>query len=188
VNESLCVGVAFAAAQIWEEVPWRSDAAHFLEMVAPRATKRIAQAFGTVFWASEDFVDDDNTRWLLRTIAAFPDVLTASMVHDLVVHLAKLCKYEQELVLQITQEIVKRFGSDVGNISTELYGSGVGLVNIAMTLQRFSNTRTAGLTLLEELLKLGVGEAFNLLRDIDIRPSGRLSQSLERPRRRRRRK
>ena len=51
-----------------------------------------------------------------------------------------------------------------------MYEAGPHLVSIAMTLQRFDDTRSEGLALLEQLLKLGLDEAFTVLQDIDIRP------------------
>ncbi|MCH7687652.1 MAG: hypothetical protein IH899_13380, partial [Planctomycetes bacterium] len=168
-----------------DEVAWRSRAVELLERISPHATERIAIAFGSVFWSTDDFPDDANTLRLLNIIIENPAVLYVSSVRDLIAHLAKLCKFQQRAVLDVTKGIINNYGKDVGSISTDLHLAGPDLVNIAMTLQRFGETRSEGLALLEDLMRLSVDDAFKILNDIDIRPAASAPQDPTRRRRRR---
>jgi len=181
----LC-GVAYTAARMWEEPSVRAGAVESLGRISPVCTERIASAFGTVFWASNDFADDENTENLLNVIANNPCVIHPEFVSDLVNVLASLCRFQQRRVYEVTRIIVDTFGNQIGDLRTSLYGAGTHLVNIAMTLQRFEETRSDGLNLLEDLMRLGIGEAFSILDDIDIRPS--TTRRTQQPRRRRRRR
>ena len=185
LSESFRTGVAFAAGRMWDETAARSKSVQILARIAPNCSGRIAFAFGTVFWATDDFSDDQDTENLLNVIANHPCAIHPTFVSDLVNHLAILCKFQREPVRDVTRVIVDTFGKQLGDMSTALFGAGAHLVNIAMTLQRFAETRDEGLTLLEDLMRLGVGEAFSILNDIDIRPATITRQS---PRRRRRRR
>jgi hypothetical protein len=178
-------GVAFAAARLWDELDARAEAIELLGKLAPQCGERVAKAFGTVFWATEDFLDDSDTENLLNIIVKHPCVLSPHFVSDLVEHLAELCRFQTRLVSKLTRVIVEKFGGEVGDLRTSLYSAGPHLVNIAMTLQRFNDTRTEGLNILEDLMRLGVDEAFRILDDIDIRPSTRTAQILRTRRRRR---
>jgi hypothetical protein len=151
----------------------------------PHATEKVAEAIGTVFWTAEDFPADEHTDALLHTIAANPQVLSGGNVPDLIELLAKLLPHSRRNVLNVCQAIVNTRGEELRSISHSLFISGPHLVNIAMTLQRFSATRGDGLSLLEDLLRLGLDDAFAILHDIDIRPAAVRTRE---PRRRRRRR
>ncbi len=103
---------------------------------------------------------------LLQTFAEHPSSLLKVKISDLTGHLSGLLPHKRELVLAVCQAILKS-----GRVESNLFETGAHLVDIAMTLQRFSDTRSGGLTLLEDLLRLGLDDAFRILRDIDIRPA-----------------
>jgi hypothetical protein len=145
---------------------------------------RVIDAIGTVFWAEEDFPADSHTEMLLQKLAAHPNALGGRNVTDLVAHLPKLLPHLRAAVLAVCQAVVERRGLELTSISYELFSSGPHLVNIAMTLQRFPDTKSDGLALLETLLRLGIDDAFAVLREVDIRPG---SARRREPRQRRRR-
>lgn len=184
-REIFRTGVAFAAAQLWEHYSLREKSTPLLTSVAKNATEGIASAFGRVFWASEDFPNDVHTRELMTAIADHPEILHPQFISDLVEVLADLCRFEQKLVLRVTQAIIDRFGSSFKSISSELYLAAPNLVNITMTLQRFPETRSEGLTLLERLMSLDLQDVYSILSEIDNRPSNTRRRE---PRKRRRRK
>ena len=186
LGESFRVGLAYAAAQMWDETAARPGSIQLLARIAPNCSEEIAFAFGTVFGATDDFADDPETETLLNMIAEHPCVIHPMFVSDLVNHLAVLCRFQREPVRDVTRVIVDTFGNQLVDMSTGMFGAGAHLVNITMTLQRFSETRVEGLTLLEDLMRLGVGEAFSILNDIDIRPAA-ITRPSPRMRRRRRR-
>lgn len=184
--DAFAAGVAFAAARLWDEPECRADSCQLLLRLIPVATPRISAAISTVFWASEDFPADEVTEGLIAALADHPDVIVGRAVSDLIPHLVTLVSYHRASVLRVCRAILTSRGHDVGNMSSELYASGGHLVSIAMTVQRYPETRSEGLDLFEELLRLGVGDAFECLNEIDLRPIG-ITHREPRPRRRRRR-
>lgn len=170
-KEGMAVGIAFAAAHLWDESEARPEACQVLCRLIPVATGRIGEAIGTVFWTAEDFPADTHTDALLQAIGANSNMLSGGFVSDLIELMAELLPHSRRNVLNVCQAIVKGRGAELTSISRELYLSGPHLVNIAMTLQRFADTRAEGLSLLEDLLRLGLDEAFSILHDIDIRPA-----------------
>lgn len=169
-SEPFLAGAAFAASHAWDYPEFRSRSVMTIAQIAPHATERISYALSEVFWAQEDYPDDENTEMLLRSFRDNPQAISNEAVSDLIVHLASLCQFQPEIVLELTKNIVEKHGRKFGDLSTALFKSGADVVNIAMTLQRFKETRSAGLDLLEELLRLGIGDAFTILSDIDMRP------------------
>ncbi|MFO1040469.1 MAG: hypothetical protein U0941_01710 [Planctomycetaceae bacterium] len=180
-DEPILVGIAFAAARLWDEQDVRMEASLLLSRLIPHTTDKIGQAIGTVFWAEHDFAVDDATDNLLRAFSNYPSSLSKIPVLDFVEHLAKLTLHRRELVLNVCRGIAK-----LGRHEGRLFEIGHLLVEISMTLQRFSETRDGGLSLLEELLQLGLDDAISILRDIDIRPNQASQPPVRRGRRRRR--
>jgi nucleoside phosphorylase/predicted ATPase len=186
-SEAITTGIAFAAARLWDESRTRPAACDVLCRVIPHATKKIADAFGTVCWATDNFPADEHTDMLLRAIASSPGVLVGRFVSDLVEHLANLLPHSRHSILAVCKVLVDDRGNEIASLSNQLFQACPHLVNIAMTLQRFSDTRVEGLSLLEALLRLGLDDAFAILHDIDIRP-GKGATAPTRTRRRRRRR
>ncbi|REK27027.1 MAG: AAA family ATPase [Planctomycetota bacterium] len=177
--EAIAVGCAFAAVHLWDELPMRSKASNVLCRLIPHATGRLSQTIACVFWTQQDFSVEESTESLLQSIADHPDCLSGVEIRKLVAHMAGIVSHKRKLVLNVCQGILKT--RPLGN---GLFEAGPDLVKIAMTLQRFPETQTEGLSLLEDLLRLGLDDAFRVLRDIDIRPS---EIAMRPPRKRRRR-
>jgi nucleoside phosphorylase len=177
--ELVFIGIAFAASHLWDEPEARGEAAGILCQLIPQLTNRIGQAIGTVFCARDDFIADAPTEMLLQTLAKNPGCFREIPIVDLVEHLAGLLPHKRTLVLNVCQAIVTS-----GRKENDLFEAGPHLVRIAMTLQRFDDTRTDGLTLFEDFLRLGLDDAYSTLRAIDIRPT---TSKQREPRKRRRR-
>lgn len=184
-EESIAVGIAFAAANLWDDdTETRLKCARILAAIVPATTKRIGAAIGTVFWAKQDFAVDESTDILLRALAANSHKMKLIPVWELVEHLVPLVVHKRQLILEVSRAIVHS-----GRQEGELFEGGPNLVKIAMTLQRFDDTRSGGLSLFEDLLRLGLDDAFRILEDIDLRPSTTADVvSSSRPRRRRRKR
>ena len=88
-------------------------------------------------------------------------------------------------ILAFAQRFVETRFEELRRREFNAYEVGPYLVEIAMTLQRFSDTRSDGLDLFETLLRAGLDEANKALKDVDaideVEP-----QSPHRPSRRRR--
>ncbi|PHS05796.1 MAG: hypothetical protein COA78_15000 [Blastopirellula sp.] len=186
VRESIATGMAFAAARLWDEYDAREDACNVLCQLIPHATPKVAQAIGTVFWSSEDFHTDQYTEKLLIAIQTNPGVIQGRITTDFVDFLASLLPNYRELILQITKDILAAHSDQIMDYASELHMAGPTLVNISMTLQRFEETRSEATTLLEQMLKMGLDEAYNFLIENDLRP-GKVNRRSPRKRRRRKR-
>jgi hypothetical protein len=182
--ESEATGVAFATAHVWDNHDCRPQAAGILCRLIPIATPKVAYALGTVF-SAEVFPADEHTEALLLSLAAHPAALAGDWVMELSEHLAELLPHCRQSVLQVCNAIVNTYRHQLTSYQYSLYGAGPYLVDIAMTLQRFQDTRSDGLALLESLLKLGLDAAFASLPDMELRP---VSVAHPEPRRRRRRR
>jgi hypothetical protein len=185
-SEPIATGMAFAAAHLWDDPQTRPVACKIICRMAPIATHNVASAISTVYWAEEDYPDDDCTRALLDAIATNPQLFESNFTSDLVEHLANLLPHCRRHILRVCQALVDHRGREIGAIQNAMFAAGPHLVNIAMTLQQFPDTRSEGLSLLESMLKLGIGEAFTILHDIDMRPAA-VTRREPRHRRRRRR-
>jgi hypothetical protein len=183
--EAIATGIAFAAARLWDDPKSRAYSCRILCGLMANATSKIGHAICTVFWAAEDFSADESTDELLETIPRSEAVLSSRYLPDLVEHLANLLPHCRKRVLDVCRAIIDRRGPELTSLSYELVSSAPHFVNIAMTLQRFNDTRSGGLSLLESLLRLGLDDAYALLHDIDIRPAAACRQE---PRKRRSRR
>lgn len=179
-NEAIAIGIAFAAGHLWDQPEVRSNATEVLCRIIPHANGKIAQALATVFWAREDFPADQDTDQLLTVLAENDSVFSQMAVADLAEHLASLLPHKRSLVLGVCNAILRTRSHD-----NDLFEAGPYLVKISLTLQRFADTRSTGLSLLEQLLKLGLDDAYRALNDIDVRPA---KATARQPRTRRRRK
>jgi nucleoside phosphorylase len=182
IDESIAMGIAHAAANLWDEPRARKDSAAILCRLVPVATDKIGHAIAGVFWAKEDFAVSDETEQLFQQLATNPEKLPNIPINDLVPHMVGILPHKRHVVLSLCQAILtSRTQED------DLFEVGPQLVSIAMTLQRFADTRADALSLFEQLLKRGLDDAFRALQHVDIRPPA-LPIRAPRERRRRRRR
>lgn len=180
-DEWITTGIAYTAANAWDDAEARSEASGILSRLIPFATAKSGTAIASVFQAVDEFSVSDATDRLLSAIAENPSSVNHIPVNDLVPHLSGLAPYRQELVLSLCSVILDH------QSDTTLFEVGPQLVKIAMTLQRFSFTRDRSLALFERLLAAGLDDAFRVLVDIDIRPGSAVSVANRDERIRRRR-
>lgn len=182
-DEATAIGIAFAASNLWDEPQARAKSSNVFSRLIPFANSRIAHAIETVFWTEQSFSLDETTEQLFSAFASNPTIFSTMGVANLVRHVVPLAAHNRKLALDICGAILESRKPD-----NDLFEAGPDLVTIAMTLQRFSETRIEGLTLLEEMLRIGLDDAFRVLRDIDIRPTDftEIAPAVRRLRRRRR--
>ncbi len=107
---------------------------------------------------------------LLQTIAQNPQVLTDRLTENLMEHIKPIAQYYRQDVLSICRSIVEVSSGRLTSMVYSLYAIGPILVDIALTLQRFDDTRSEALNLFEDLLRIGVAEANAILNEKDLRP------------------
>jgi hypothetical protein len=165
-DEAIAIGMAFAASNLWKDTHGREATSQLLCQLIPIANENIANAIETVFWDEETFAIDDPAEQLFRAFVSNPTIFSTMAVAHLVRHLLPFAAHKRELALDICSAILRSRKPD-----NDLFEAGPDMVKIAMTLQRFSDTRTEGLSLLEDMLRTGLDDAFRVLRDIDIQPA-----------------
>jgi hypothetical protein len=104
-------------------------------------------------------------------VAANSVNLSDGAVNDLVGHLTSLLPHQRRTVLKVCKSLLSQVGSKLNSIASAVYACRPSFVNIAMTLQRFEDTRSEGMDLMEQLLRLGLDDAFSCLNEIDLRPA-----------------
>ncbi|MCC9605094.1 AAA family ATPase [Blastopirellula sp. JC732] len=185
-EELVFSGIALTSASVWDETAARQSACNALCRIIPLATNDIANAVGNVFWATEDFSVETNTELLIQAFCRNPGAIAPQFMLDAMELFSKLLPDYRHEILEICRWIVENGSKqDPSSVVYSLYEPGPILVNIAMTLQRFQDTRANALSLLEELMRIGLDDAFKILNEIDIRP---IAVSTRKPRPRRRRK
>jgi hypothetical protein len=181
-DEAIAIGMAFAASNLWKDTRGRESTSQLLCRLIPVANENIAHAIETVFWDDETFAIDEPSEQLFQAFVTNPTIFSTMAVANLVRHLLPIAAHKRKLALDICSAILRTRKPD-----NDLFEAGPDMVKIAMTLQRFSDTRTEGLSLLEDMLRIGLDDAFRVLRDIDIQPvNQREYPRLLRPRRARR--
>ncbi|MDB5308651.1 MAG: hypothetical protein JWO38_2853 [Gemmataceae bacterium] len=170
-HEWVSVGVAFAAAHLWEEPACRARAAEVLCRLIPRSAERIAYAAMTVYRTRDELPLDEPMLRLLRQVEAHPDVLVRSGVDEAFFdHLLDAFVVDVELVCRIGEEAVRRLGAELQSVQHRLYMASPALIDISLRLQRSGGDyRRRGMELFETLLDLGVTEAVNITRCNDLR-------------------
>jgi hypothetical protein len=185
-SEWEAVGVAFAAGNLWKEPTARARATELLCRLVPWPSERVGHAVMAVYHTIDELPVDEPGLSLLRQIAAHPDMLVRSGVDESFFdHLLDAFPIDPDLVCQISEEAVRRRGSELESISHGLYLANSALIDISLRLQRSGgHYRRRGLELFEALLDRGVAEAVNLVRGNDLRlaPGGHPFQSRRRKR------
>jgi hypothetical protein len=176
-HEWISVGVALAAANLWQEPSCRIPAAELLRQLIPRVSERISYAVMTVFQTRDELALDDPTLSLLRQVEAHPEILVRSRVDEAFFdHLLDALVIDVELVCRISEEAVRRRGAELQDFQDGFYMASSALIDISLRLQRSGGDyRRRGMELFEALLDLGVAEAVSLTRSNDLRlvPGGR---------------
>ncbi|MCA9190698.1 MAG: AAA family ATPase [Planctomycetales bacterium] len=184
--EAVAVGLAFTAAHMWVEPDAQSDCRKILCSLMPPAGDAVGQAIGSVFFMRDNLAVDEDARRLLHSLSLNPKLLSGGFVEQLVDHMVPLAEYLRNEVLNVCELIVAHRGRELLSICHSLYQIGPQLVNIAMTLQRFDDTRSQALELLENLLRIGLADANAVLNENDLKPGPR--PATDPPRRRQRRR
>src|SRR5207302_3034205 len=105
------------------------------------------------------------TRELLSVIAAKPDLIRGGGRSFITERLKELLSdgFSPNIVAAVMRALLTASGSAVGDIRTAWSADAGDLIEIAITLQRFTETRSAGLDLFETLMDLGAYEASQVL-------------------------
>ncbi len=169
--ELVRLGLAFAAANGWDEDGSREPATELLLRLMPLANDDVAHAIMSIFLSTGELQADGTTRRLLRGALDNPGLLRAEYAPQMIERIEGLLHGEPDLVHDLCAAFIRVWGDELSSIR---FGASVcvgQLLNISLTLQRLGDQqRDRGLALFEQLLDLGVHDAQSLLNELDCRP------------------
>ncbi len=169
-NEPMAIGMAYIAAKGWDESSFRHPSWLILKKLIPVSTSKSSLAISTVFFCHNDFLAENDTEELLKSFANHPECIHDDMVSDVIIAAKEVAVDFGPTVLQLCQSVLAKYGTGISVSGARFHEIGPNLVDIAMTLQRLPSTREGGLVVLEELLQLGLDDAFQTLNELDLRP------------------
>jgi len=168
-QKSINIGLAFVTSYFWAFPAVREKCCDVLCRLIPIADDNLISAIGTVFHRRENLCVDPCTEKLLQTIAQNPQVLVESVAEDLMQLIKPIAQFYRSEVLSICRSIVTAKPKELTSMAYSIFAIGPMLVDISLTLQRFSDTRSEALNLFEDLLRIGLAEANATLNEKDLR-------------------
>jgi len=177
VDAAFLVGMTTSTARGLDETSARATAVRTLVKLADNVAclpetwqHRMAEAFGSIFHTKEDWPDDELSGRMIQTLSEHVELVAPDYARDLADQLRSGFIHRRLVSVRLCNKVVSHFGKDLANISSSLAMAAEPLVEIAMTAQRFPDSRSEGLELLELLLQFGVSEATTSLAQVDLRP------------------
>jgi hypothetical protein len=185
-RRSRIVGIALAAAAIWNEPDRRQAATDLLGTVIPFASGAVAKAVMRIF-RSQALQWDAATQRMLKALRDSPQVMVDGGPWKLVEQLRDLLPIGAPLVAEMVTALV---GHRTPGQPATVIGPADVLIEISMILQRLGDPlqpndplRAQGLALFEQLLDSDVHEAHQALETLDRRGSGSPPRPRQLPRR-----
>jgi hypothetical protein len=145
----------------------------------------VGTAANTVFWVTESLAADTATNDYMVAVANHIHHLDSHAASAFLEHASDILPHLGRPILDVCLALTKLHLNELRQMSFDAYNIGPQLVEISMTLQRFQETKSDALSLLEDLLSAGLDDADAMLREVDIQPG---PEPYTRPRRSRRRK
>lgn len=169
-SENARIGMAHSAAHLWGDVQFRETVTSLILDLLENATAPVAGALCDLFRINDPLPVDDATRRLLEAIANNPHMLEAGSTF-MVMRLKGLLFDAAfvEVTARILRDLVDRHAVQIADFSTGWSTDADDLMQCALTLQRFPETREDGVVIFEKLIELDAYGVDNVLRDIDRR-------------------
>jgi len=162
------IGIALATAHVWYEGPFRPRATEVLLRLYADVDVRVRESALSVLDQREELPLDDETRRLLDAVTADAD-LVARLPTALFQQVHLLLPSEAARVRLVMNRFLDAV--DSGNrVEVSWLSVGPELMRAAVTLQRLSSFRDAGMAIFERLLAKGAYGIDEVLFDLDARP------------------
>jgi hypothetical protein len=167
---SMRLGMAFSFGELWNHPTTRNRTNPILIRFMPLAEGRSAEALVDIFRVCDSLPADHSTCDVLDALVACPTPLREAGGGFLVDRLKDLIAdgNEPERVYSVASAII-RTPREPGVFHHRLSHAADGLVEIALTLQRFAETRSNGVELFEDLMDLEVHSVSTTLSELDRR-------------------
>ncbi|QEG38029.1 phosphorylase family protein [Bythopirellula goksoeyrii] len=186
-SPAFLVGVAHAASNLWDDLNKPKDCSSIVAKVISFGNEEATNAIQRLFWNEVALPADEQTSAILQKLTEKIETVSGGLAAEVLGQLTDILPHLRPEILAFAQRLVETRFDELRRQEFNAYEVGPYLVEIAMTLQRFDDTRSAGLDLLETLLSAGLDEANKALKDVDavdeVSP-----ESPRMPRRRRRKR
>jgi hypothetical protein len=164
------IGVAFSAANLWDNPKLRTRANAILLALIPSARPKLWQAILDVFRVAENFRDVPETASLLETMTAHFHTAGAQSHSFLIDRLLEVLPEHAVTVGRLVEKLIANLSHALSDIQKGFGSDAPSLVDLAITLHRLGGpTRELGIQLFEELLRLDAYSARSTLEEIDSR-------------------
>ncbi len=189
-NEAFLVGASHAVSNSWYDLEKPSECSQILRQIFATGNPQAINASRTLFWKDVRLPLDENTLALFAAIEENVDAIDSGLAEEVLGEMVDILPETDRLpqlrpqVLSFCKRLVETRIDELKRRDFNAYEVGPFLVEAAMTLQRFPDTRTGGLDLFEQLLRAGLDDADRALKDFDGTSGS--SGSRREPRRRRR--
>ncbi|WP_372720031.1 AAA family ATPase [Novipirellula sp.] len=183
------VGVAHAAANLWNDLNKPKECSRIVAQVLGFGNSNATDAIRRLFWNEVTLPADEQTSAIVKQLTEHIETVIGGLAEEVLGQLSDILPHLRTEILAFAQRLVETRFDELRRGEFNAYGVGPYLVEIAMTLQRFDDTRSAGLDLFEKLLSVGLDEANKALKDVDeVDEVEQESPRMPRRRRRQRRK
>jgi nucleoside phosphorylase len=178
------VGTAHAAVNLWIDLNKPKECSRIVAKVIgfgnSDATNTLRRLFRNDVWLPAD----EQASVIVRELTKRIESISEGLAEDVLAHLTRILPHLRLEILAFSKHLVETRFNELRRREFNAYEVGQHLVEIAMTLQRFDDTRSAGLDLFEALLSAGLNEANQALKDVDA-VDDVLQESLRSPTKRR---
>ena len=160
-------GVAHAASNLWGDLNKPRECSKFIAQVISFGDSDAINAIRQLFWNEIPLPADEQTSAILEKLTMRMEVVSGELAGDVLGQLTNILPYLRPEILAFAERFVETRFEELRSREFNVYEVGPYLVEIAMTLQRFVDTRSDGLNLFESLLRAGLDEANKALQDVD---------------------
>ncbi|HAW28874.1 MAG TPA: hypothetical protein DCY03_12270, partial [Planctomycetaceae bacterium] len=181
------VGVAHAASILWDDLNKPKECSRIVAQVVGHGNGDATNAIQSLFINEVVLPADEHTATILKKLSDKIETVSGRLAEGVLGQLTDILPHLRTEILDFAQRLVETRFDELRRREFNAYEVGPYLVEIAMTLQRFEDTRSAGLDLLETLLSAGLDEATKALNDVDAVDEVSL-ESPRKPKRRRKQK
>ncbi|QGJ68705.1 ATPase [Planctomycetales bacterium 10988] len=161
------VGVTHAAVNLWSDLNKPKECSKIIAQVVGFGCAEATDALQRLFWNEIVLSADNQTSAILRELTAKIETVNGELAKEVLGRLTGILPHLRPKILAFAQRLLDTRCDELRRLEFNAYEVGPYLVEIAMTLQRFDDTRSAGLDLFEKLLATGLAEAEKALKDVD---------------------
>lgn len=165
--QGFLVGVAHAASNLWDDLNKPEECSRIIAQVVGYGNADATNAIQPLFRNDVVLPADNYTATILQQLSDKIETVSGGLAEGVLGQITDILPHLRPEILTFAQRLVETRFDELRRRDFNAYEVGPYLVEIAMTLQRFEDTRSAGLDLLETLLSAGLDEATKALKDVD---------------------